>query len=226
MREAEASQLRNLGLFRGLTEENFTALLQAAALQWVPAQTVLLEEGKIPDSLFILLEGLVDLFTRYGKRESTLTVLRPVRAFVLASAVGGLPCVQSARALTRARILTVPASLLRGMVGRDPAFSRSVARELSVSYGCVSIELKSQKLRTGIERLANWIIRAHGHSGIGNRLSLPFDKRTLASRIGMTPENLSRSLAQLDKHGVTVNGREILIRDHAALAKLAKTGLI
>ena len=152
-------------------------------------------------------------------------MLRPVRAFVLASAVGGLPCVQSARTLARSRILTVPASLLRGMIGKDPAFSRSVARELSVSYGCVSIELKSQKLRSGIERLASWIIRTHGHSGIGNRLSLPFDKRTLASRIGMTPENLSRSLGQLDKYGVTVNGREILIRDHAALAKLAKTGL-
>ena len=40
-----------------------------------------------------------------------------------------------------------------------------------------------------------------------------FDKRTLASRLGMTPENLSRNLALLAKYGVKSSGRDILIED-------------
>jgi CRP/FNR family transcriptional activator FtrB len=49
-----------------------------------------------------------------------------------------------------------------------------------------------------------------------------FDKRTLASRLGMTPENLSRNLALLAKYGVTSSGREIVIDDSSALQRFAK----
>ena len=51
---------------------------------------------------------------------------------------------------------------------------------------------------------------------------LPHDKRTLASRLGMTPENLSRNLANLGAHGVTGSGREIMIADREALRRWAK----
>jgi CRP/FNR family transcriptional activator FtrB len=49
-----------------------------------------------------------------------------------------------------------------------------------------------------------------------------FDKRTLASRLGMTPENLSRNLALLAKYGVKSSGRDIVIEDPSALEKFAK----
>ncbi len=51
---------------------------------------------------------------------------------------------------------------------------------------------------------------------------MAFDKRTLASRLGMTPENLSRNLAMLAKYGVKTAGRDILIEDSAALERFAK----
>ena len=49
---------------------------------------------------------------------------------------------------------------------------------------------------------------------------MAFDKRTLASRLGMTPENLSRNFALLTKYGVKSSGREIVIEDSSALETL------
>jgi CRP/FNR family transcriptional regulator, transcriptional activator FtrB len=59
----------------------------------------------------------------------------------------------------------------------------------------------------------------HGHQ---RNIELTFDKRMLASRLGMTPENLSRNLALLAKCGVKSSGRDIVIGDPSAFGKFAK----
>jgi CRP/FNR family transcriptional activator FtrB len=51
---------------------------------------------------------------------------------------------------------------------------------------------------------------------------LIFDKRTVASHLGMTPERLSRNLALLARHGVRSSGRDIEIEHALALERFAK----
>lgn len=59
------------------------------------------------------------------------------------------------------------------------------------------------------------------------QIVMTFDKRTLASHLGMRPEILSRNLAMLSKHGVKSSGRDIMIEDLPALQEFAKpTALI
>jgi len=58
----------------------------------------------------------------------------------------------------------------------------------------------------------------------GNKTSieLKFNKRILASRLGMAPENLSRNLAYLERYGVKSEGRGIQIEDLQSLQEFAK----
>ena len=67
--------------------------------------------------------------------------------------------------------------------------------ELALRYREVVRGLKNQKLRTGIERLANWILQTDSSTGGAGSFTFSYDKRTIASLLGMTPENLSRNLA-------------------------------
>jgi CRP/FNR family transcriptional activator FtrB len=94
--------------------------------------------------------------------------------------------------------------------------------ELAGRYRRLVRLLKDQKLRTGTEKLANWILGEDRRQGSTGRIELNHDKRTLSSRLGMTPENLSRNLAALTAHGVSGAGKEIVIADRAALTKLAR----
>jgi CRP/FNR family transcriptional activator FtrB len=71
-------------------------------------------------------------------------------------------------------------------------------------------------------RLANWILVAEARYGSSGRFTMPYDKRTLASRLGMTPENLSRNLAQLAEHGVEVDRSDIVIRSRVDLEAFAR----
>ena len=201
---------------------HFDTLINAALLQKLPEHITLIQEGELPDFLNVLVEGSVELFAAWDERETIIDILRPVTTFILAAVIRDEVYLKSARTLTPARVLMIPAETVRSVFGRDAAFARAIVNELAVRYRSVVRILKDQKLRTGTERLANWILEEDRNQGGLGRIVLAHDKRTLSSRLGMTPENLSRNLAGLSAHGVTGGGREIIISDRDALQRWAK----
>ncbi len=148
--------------------------------------------------------------------------MRPVTTFILAAVIRDAVYLKSARTLTPAQILMIPAQPVRDVFGRDAAFARAIVNELAERYREVVRSLKNEKLRTSAQRLANWILKANRQQGDHQHIELTLDKRTLASRLGMTPENLSRNLTLLAKYGVSSSGRAIVIDDSSALERFAK----
>jgi CRP/FNR family transcriptional activator FtrB len=222
MRSSDLELVRDLALFRDMAQEHVDALVAAAFLQKFPQHVTLTREGDTPDFLHVLVEGSVELFAESGGRETTVEIIRPVATFVLAAVIRDEVYLQSARTLTPSQILMIPAEAVRDVFSRDAAFARAIVTELALRYRDVVRALKDHKLRTSAERLANWILETDRAQGGSGRIVLPHDKRTLAARLGMTPENLSRSLANLAAHGVAGSGREIVITDRTALQDWAK----
>ena len=105
---------------------------------------------------------------------------------------------------------------------RDAGFANHMAIELATAYRYVTKDLKNQKLRSGLERLANWLLQRDAETGGSHRVVIPFEKKVLAAQLGMVPENLSRGFASLARYGVKVHGAEVEISDPKALETLAK----
>ncbi len=222
MRRSDRDLARALPLFCNVSAAHFDRLMNAAFLQQFPPHVVLIEEGNLPDFLHIVEDGTVELFSRSAERETTLDIIRPVTTFILAAVIRDEVYLKSARTLTPARILMLPAATVRDVFDCDAHFARAIVTELAARYRSLVRALKDQKLRTGVERLANWILEEDQRQGGHGRVILAHEKRTLSSRLGMTPENLSRNLADLSAHGVAGRGREIVISDREALQRLAK----
>jgi CRP/FNR family transcriptional activator FtrB len=227
MRAADRQVVRALELFADMREAHFGTLMNAAFLQTFPPRVLLIEEGEMPDFLHVLVEGAVEQFAAHRNRETTIEVLVPTTTFILAAVIHDEVYLKSARTLVQSRILMIPADAVRDIFGRDSAFARAVVGELASRYRSIVRTLKNQKLRTATERLANWILAADASNGASGRISLPFEKRLLASLLGMTPENLSRSFATLGSHGVKSEGRNIVVSDREKLRRFAQpTALI
>jgi CRP/FNR family transcriptional activator FtrB len=222
MRDSEIEEIRRLPLLEGMAGETLAGLVEAGYLQRFPAHVAIISEHDRPDFLHVMIEGAVELYSLHGGREATLAVRRPFDTFILAAVVRDMPYLASGRTIEPSRILMLPAAAVRTAFDRDGAFARAIVCELSQSFRGVMKELKSHKLRTGAERLANWIIVEDERAGGGGRFSLPYDKRRLAAHLGMTPENLSRNIAQLAAHGVAVRGRDVTIADLDRLRAFAK----
>ena len=222
MLQSDKDMVRTLPLFRNVEENNFDELMAAAELQHVPHHATLILEGMLPDFLHIVIDGSVEVFCTHDGHETTIDIMRPSAAFILASAIRNDIYLSSARTLAPSQILLIQAKKIRDVFDRDPAFARVIALELTEHHRNAVRALMDKKLRTGTKRLANWILRTDAMQGNQRTIELTLEKRTLASSLGMTPENLSRSLARLSKHGVRSSGREIVIEDSFALERFAK----
>jgi CRP/FNR family transcriptional activator FtrB len=221
-RNLDADRLRSIDLFKGMSDLHFQSLLKLASLRHVPARTLLFKEGGRPNILYLLIEGAVELFSEHNERRCTVAIISSVKPCVLAS-IWWDHYPLSARTLQRSQLLLVPARLLHDLIETDVGFASGATRELAGECHGVVEHLKDYSLRTAPERVAQWMLRFDEDVGGGGQFTIPCDKRTLASYLGMAPEHLSRNLAALAPAGLAVRGRRVTLGNRAALA--ARTGL-
>jgi CRP/FNR family transcriptional regulator, transcriptional activator FtrB len=222
LRAHELTQLKSLPLFSEIRAESLETLLDAALLQQFPTGVILIHEGNHADFLHVLVDGLVEIFTEQNGGEWGISLINPVSTFILAAVVCDPPYLNSARTLTDSRVLLIPAQRVRAVFDQDVAFARIVARELALAYRLSVKKLKGYMARSSVERLANWILTEAHRDAAGGNIVIPFDRGTLASHIGTTRENLSRSLALLTEHGLRIRGREIVIDRQEMLEAFAR----
>ena len=222
MRLSELPEIRGLPLFASMADASFEKLAKAAYYQTFPAQVQLISEGDSSDFFFVVVEGCVELYANSNGREATMAMVRPLGTFILAAVLKDAVYLMSARTSEKSRILMIPAQNVREAFRDDDGFARAIVEELASCYRGVVKDHKDQKLRTAVERLANRLIKYHREQGETGTLELPFDKRRLASLLGMTPENLSRAFGTLKPYGVEVNGSEVTLSDLESLRTLAK----
>ncbi|GHC52123.1 helix-turn-helix domain-containing protein [Neogemmobacter tilapiae] len=222
MHAKDLPEIRHLPLFRDMRQASFDTLMDKAYAQSFPMGLELIRQGDPADFLHVVMEGSVELYAHWAGHESTMAVVHPVGTFILAACVRDQPYLMSARTLERSRIILIPASDLRVTFRQDPDFAVSVVTELAGCYRAVIRHTKGLKLRNSRERIAAWFWRQAAQRGNLASFVLPVEKRFLASYLGMTPENLSRSLKSLEADGVKVDGSRVIITDRARLEALVQ----
>jgi len=222
MRPQDLPEIRHLPLFRNMLQASFESLMQTCYAQSFPAGLELVRQGDPADFLHVVMEGTVELFAKWGDRESTMAVVRPVGTFILAACIRDAPYLMSARTLERSRVILIPASDLRAVFRRDPEFAVSIINELASCYRSIVRHAKGLKLRNSRERIASYLLRQSRSAGDAPYFHLPIEKRLLASYLGMTPENLSRALKSLEADGVKTDGMRVIITDRKRLEAVAQ----
>jgi CRP/FNR family transcriptional activator FtrB len=82
-------------------------------------------------------------------------------------------------------------------------------------------QVKDLKLRSSTQRLGCYLLALAREQNVEGEFRLPYDKRLLAGRLGMTPENLSRAFASLREYGVETHGSRVALHNPAALEAFA-----
>jgi len=222
LRTAEKPEIAALPFFASMAPEVREQIFAASFLQVFPPALNLFDAGQKPDFLHILIDGMVELFTGNRDRTTTMAIIRPVRSFILAAAYTDQPYLMSARTLSASRILMIPSGLIREAIDNDTALMQSAMKELSFGFRYFVRALTDMKLRQSVERLGNYLLVESDARGGAFQFDIPIEKRTLASLLGMTPENLSRAFSALAAHGVNVDGSVVQIVDRGKLAAFAK----
>lgn len=226
MPESDYPDIRGLHLFSGMADERFKALMRGSYVQTFPPQIDLIIEGDPSDFLHVILSGTVELTAQWNGRETTMATVRPVSTFILAATIRDAPYLMSAKTLEKSRIALIPSQDVRHVFSTDSDFARAIVAELAQCYRSVVKSQKDLKLRTALERLANYLLRQQAKHDGAKQFELTLEKRKLASFLGMTPENLSRAFKGLQPYGVEVRGHIITINDNGDLTQFAKPSLL
>lgn len=214
--------LRRLAAFDELDDDLLDRIAARAETESVPEGTILFSRGETPRALYVLLEGQVALSSTAGNGASTvIEVLQPVDVFVLASVLLDAPYLMSATTIDPCRLLCIPAAELRRTIAGEPRLAMAMMASLSSHYRMLVRQVADLKLRSAAQRLGCYLLALAETQPESNRVSLSFDKKLLASRLGTRPEHLSRAFATLREYGVSTRGSTVVLRDPDKLAAFA-----
>ena len=208
---------KRLPLFADLEDEQIAQLLQRAELQRLPADAILFREGDLPHFLHVLVRGIVELYKGEAPRECGLMLATAGDVFMPAAVAFDEPYLNSARTLAASRILLLPADVVREQFARCHQLAINISRVLAGQFRMATRHIIDLKCLTAAQRLASFLLRLADESDSADGARLPVSKRHLASRVGMTPETLSRAFQILAENGLVVRGTRILVRDRSRI---------
>lgn len=206
----------------GLSQQFLASIRPIPVERILPPGVAIEEQGYTPDTLQVILEGVVQMYATSSGRVSTVELMSAPDAVGLAAIVTQEPLLASFVTLSRCRLLAVNAKAAREKLRDDGEFASAVARQLALQTRRRVRALHNQKLRTGIERLASWVLVQWLEAGRPDGFRRPVQKQVLASLLGLTPESLSRCCTQLEHHGASLVGSDIRVFDPGQLAALAQ----
>ncbi|MDA0812109.1 MAG: cyclic nucleotide-binding domain-containing protein [Verrucomicrobia bacterium] len=219
----EPEFLRQSLIFENLDDRTVSSLLEGSLLQRFPAGTVLFNQGEVPDFLYLVLEGALELFTTGPDGDDTIIeILEAPDTYTVAPVLTLAPYLVSGRVVRAGRLLMLRGDVIRCLVATNLQLSHNMLGLLSRQFRVMVRQIKNLKLKTTAERLGCYIVSLHEEQGAVAEIALPYDKRRIADRLGMTPVSLSRAFARLAKFGVSVKGSIIGIRDIQSLRDFCK----
>lgn len=223
--EEDRRSLRRSSLFGRLDEDNCQRLLHDQPVSQAPKGARLYDWGEPAAKAYVVLSGLVKLFRADDHGEgAVLSIQGPGRMLGLAEGLSGRAFSASAETVSEARLLTIDVSVLRARIAGDPKLSLLLLAAASLDLRHHLTHLEELKAMSGAARLAMMILRlSEAHSG-ATQVTLPYEKRLIAGRLGMTPESFSRVVLQLRAHGVTARRDRLDIADVARLRAFALGG--
>lgn len=218
--------ISRLPAFGKLARDEIDMLAGYAQLRDFRRGATILRRGEAFPGLFAIVEGSAKLSLRRSDHEEKVArILEAGDCFGFAALLLERPCPVDVVALSNGVAATIPSMPVLRLMEQRAAFATALARTLAERLLELVGELEASTQQSSLQRLACYLDSlAEPPNGEQDRwrVRLPATKSTVAARLGVKKETMSRMLRELASRGViAVDGPEIAVLDRAGLAQLA-----
>jgi CRP-like cAMP-binding protein len=211
-------QLQFAPLFTGLAEKDVRQLIEGAELLILDHEHLLYRESEPVVRFFVVLDGHVELSLEVDGRKSVVEVVRRTTVLGDAAMFGPGRCLMSARVLTGATVLAIPAASFRARLEERLDITLHMLTTMSFRLRMLVRQIAELKLKTTAQRLGSFLLTMVEAEDGKAELRFPYDKKLVADQLGMKPESLSRALGKLGRIGVeSLPDNLVVIADVARL---------
>ena len=219
------SVLAGLPLFAALLPRELAAVVrQARALHVRRGACIVRRTESMPGALWFAVGSAKFALRRGDGDERVMRFLGRGSSFGLAETLAGAPCRGDLVTLADSCLIVVPRAPLLRLLDEHWPFARALAQALCADVLDLSEELDVCLQRNAQQRLVRYLMSLIDSAGNGHApvIRLPATKATVAARVGITKETMSRLLRDLSDRGVLeVAGSELTVKDPRGLAALA-----
>lgn len=220
---------QGLPLLEQLSEPIRACLLSKARVKTFTRGTTISLQDEQANSIKIVQSGWVKLYrVSPSGHEAILATVGQGESFDEIAALQRGRSPVSAEAVTSCTMLFIDLSQGCACEGAEREINNAVLSAVSGHFDAMMTQIESLKVKSGIERLSEYILELCDRAGGATRVELPYGKVVLAGELGMKPESLSRAFARLKPFGVRSDVRHVhvddlrtlrdLVEDNAALA--------
>lgn len=216
--------LAHTPLFQGLDSDEIARLAHGSRALTAARGDTLFHKGDTPTGFFLIIFGLVKLALNSPQGdEKVVAILGPGDTFGEAVMFIDQPFLVDAQALVQSRLVHVSKGAILQELDRDPRLVRKMIAALSMRLHHLIDDVEGYSLRSGCQRIVDYLLRnAVEEDGRAVTVTLPTNKRVIASRLNLTQETFSRILQTLGKQGLlSVERRRIHIPDIERLQAVA-----
>jgi CRP/FNR family transcriptional activator FtrB len=195
-------QLHFTPLFSGLMETDVRDLIAGAEVVVVEHETQLYQAGEPVQVFYVVLDGHVELSVETEGRRSVVEVARKGTVLGDAALFGDGRFLMSARVLSSATLLAIPAASFRTKLEARFDILTHMLSTMSFRLRMLVRQISELKLKTTAQRLGSFLLSMVEQEAGRAVVKFPYDKKLVADELGMKPESLSRALAKLAKVGI------------------------
>lgn len=223
-------RMAGIPLFEGILGKRLDELLRATRRLELERGKEIYRAGEPARDLFFLCSGQVKRATvSYGGTEKVLDLVFPGQAFGEFELFGSRAYSSFAIAVEPTEVLAVGGDSLRRAIEGEPRLAMRVIELLAHRALDTEQDVAASQLRSGGQRILDYLVEQVGGTlpPTGETtVTLSSRKQLIASRLGMTPETLSRLLRDLSDNGLIVlDGRSIHLQNARIAAGVLRTDL-
>jgi CRP/FNR family transcriptional regulator len=222
--------LRDIPLFKGLSEETLGQLESATSVKRLEDGEVYITAGQPPKAFCVVLSGQLK-FYRVNKagKEQVFGYGRPGDVFGLTSLTDAYrPAAVNCMARMTTELIEIELPVIRDVMQRDNALAIAILREQSKRYSTMLDLVDQLSLKDAHNRLASWLDAwiEDNHPEAGDHelmIVLPYKQSEIAAQIGTVREVVSRGFSRMEKDGILrASGKRVTLLSRKRLQQMAE----
>lgn len=222
--EKQLDILRNVPLFRDLTEEELQRIQEITIQRSYQKKSIVFTEGSDKEAVFFIQNGLIKTVkTDENGNEHIVSFLKEGDMFPHVGFFNNNPYPANAEAVVDTRLLAIPIRSFEQLIMNTPTIAIKVMRVLGSKIMDLQEKLQNITGQDVQDRCLSFLLKLAENYGVTNpdgnlHINVPMTNQEFANVIGSTRETINRFINQLRKENIidkTKNG--FIIIDYEAL---------
>lgn len=207
--------LEKVPLFADLTAEELQRLWQCAALRNFPRHAIIINEGDLTDSLYVIVEGKVRVFLQDEQgKEVTLNFQGAGECFGELALLDERPRSASVQTVEPSRFAIISKADFMRCLTEHPHMAITIIRYLSRRMRALTENVRSLALMDVYGRVARTLLNLAEQQGDYLVVKERFTQQELANMVGASREMVTRILKDLVTGGyIEIEDRRITIKN-------------